>query len=420
MTVRRWVVAVLVVLLVVGMAAASLRPRPEPPVEVQTAKAARTTVTRSVRSAGKLEPHQKVNVSCNITGVLIDLPVVIGSVVKKGQYLGQIETTRYAAVVQQTRARLQAAEADIVREEANLKRLRNVMQRIDKESGNAFNIGEREKAQTEVRVSEAQIESLKSQAQSARASLRENQTALSWATLRAPLDGTVLSLNHRVGERIRGSDFSEDTVLVLGSMGTMDIKIEVGEHDVVHLKKGQRAKIEVDALPNLAVEGEVTDIGHDAGIKNAGTDNEVINYPVWVALIKPPPEALSGMSGQVTVDTETHADVVAVPIQAVTVRPREAPDGGVGARTPTTGRDGKLEKVVFVVKDGKAARRHVTTGISSETHLEITEGLAAGEEVVEGPYRVLARELKDGATVKVDTGQPKKPGGLRLGAGKGP
>ncbi|MBI4935869.1 MAG: efflux RND transporter periplasmic adaptor subunit [Actinobacteria bacterium] len=411
MTVRRWIVAVLVVLVVVGMAVASLRPRPEPPVEVQTAKAARMTVTRSVRSAGKLEPHHKVNVSSNITGVLIDLSVGIGSVVKKGQYLGQIETTRYLAVVQQTRARLQAAESDIVREEATLKRLRNVMQRIEKESGNAFNVGEREKAQTEVRVSEAQLESLRSQAQSARAALRENQTALAWATLKAPVDGTVLSTNHRVGERIRGSDFSEDTVLVLGSMSTMDIKIEVGEHDVVHLKKGQRARIEIDALPNVPVEGEVTDIGRDAVIKNAGTDNEVINYPVWVALTKPPAAALAGMSGQVTVDTETHPEVVAVPIQAVTVRPRAAPDGGVATKAPATGRADKLEKVVFVVKDGKASRRRVTAGVSSETHLEILDGLQAGEEVVEGPYRVLARELKDGAAVKVDTGQPKKPGG---------
>jgi HlyD family secretion protein len=416
MTVRRWIVAVLVVLVVGGMAAASLKPKPEPPIEVQTAKAAKLSVTRSVRSAGKLEPHQKVNVSSNITGVLIDLPVVIGQVVKKGQYLGQIETTRYAAVVQQTRARLAAAEADIVREEATLKRLKNVMERIDKESGNAFNVGEREKAQTDVRVSQAQIESLKSQAQSARALLRENQTALSWATLKAPVDGTVLSLNHRVGERIRGSDFSEDMVLVLGSMGSMDIKIEVGEHDVVHLKKGQRAKIEIDALPNVPVEGEVTDIGRDAVVKNAGTDNEVINYPVWVALLKPPAAALSGMSGQVTIDTETRNDVVAVPIQAVTVRPREAgPEAPAAGKAPA-GREGKLEKVVFVVKDGKTSRRRVTTGISSETHLEITEGLQAGEEVVEGPYRVLARELKDGATVKVDTGQPKKPGGPRPAA----
>src|SRR5512137_1554164 len=101
MTIRRWIVAVIVVLLVAGMAVASLKPKPEPPIEVQTAKATKMTVTRSVRSAGKLELHQKVNVSCNITGVLIDLPVVIGQVVKRGQYLGQIETVRYSAVVQQ-------------------------------------------------------------------------------------------------------------------------------------------------------------------------------------------------------------------------------------------------------------------------------------------------------------------------------
>jgi HlyD family secretion protein len=411
MTVRRWIVAVLVILVVVGMAVASLKPRPEPPVEVQVARAVKATVTRTVRSAGKLEPHEKVNVSSNITGVLLDLKVGIGSVVKKGQYLGQIETSRYLAQVKQQRARLQAAQADITREEANLQRLRSVAERIVKEGAAAFNVGEREKAQTEVRVSEAQLQALRSQAQSAKAALQENQTALAWATLKAPVDGTVLSLNHRVGERIRGSDFSEDVVLVLGSMNNMDIKIEVGEHDVVYLRKGQKARVEIDALPNVPVTGEVTEIGRDAVIKNAGTDNEVINYPVWVAIDKCPPRALAGMSGQVSIDTETHPDVVAVPIQAVTVRPRRAPDGGV-PRAPGSIRPDKLEKVVFVVKDGKVARRGVVTGIASETLLEIKEGLAAGEEVVEGPYRVLARVLKDGTPIKTEGG-PGKKGGRR-------
>jgi HlyD family secretion protein len=407
MTLRRWIVAGIVIVIVVLMAVASLRPRPEPPLEVQTTRATRMTVTRTVRSAGKLEPHDKVNVSCNITGVLLDLKVAIGSKVKKGAYLGQVETTRYAAQVEQMRARLKAAESDIVREEANLARYRNVLKRVEEAPGNAFNVGEREKAQTEVHVSAAQLESLRSQARLARAALQENQTALSWATLKAPVDGTVLSLNHRVGERVRGSDFSEDVVLVLGSMSRMDVKIEVGEHDVVHVRTGQKARVDVDALPNAAIDGDVTEISRDAVIKNAGTDNEVINYPVWVALSNPPPQVLAGMSAQVTIDTETHPDVVAVPIQAVTVRARVVPDGGV---TPRSGRPDKLEKVVFVVKDGKVQKRAVQTGISSESHLEIAGGLAAGEEVVEGPFRVLARELRDGSPVKVETGAPGKPG----------
>ncbi|HEY3352258.1 MAG TPA: efflux RND transporter periplasmic adaptor subunit, partial [Polyangia bacterium] len=388
MTIARWIFAVIVVAAVALLAVSSLKPRPEPPLEVQAARAARMTVTRTVRSAGKLEPRQKVNVSANITGVLLDLKVGIGSVVKKGQLLGQIETTRYSAQVEQMRARLQAAESDIVREEENLKRLRNVLKRIDEAPGNAFNVGEREKAATEVKVSEAQLATLRSQAKVAQAVLQENRTALSWATLKAPVDGTVLSLNHRVGERVRGSDFSEDVVLVLGSMSTMDVKIEVGEHDVVHIKKGQRARVEIDALPNLPCEGDVTDISRDAVIKNPGTDNEVINYPVWVAINNPPPAAYAGMSAQVMIDTETHENVVAVPIQAVTVRARVAGDGGAAAaakapapaatKAAAAGRVEKLEKVVFVVKSGAVARRHVTAGISSDTHLEILDGLAEG------------------------------------------
>jgi HlyD family secretion protein len=416
MTVGRWIFAGIVIVTVGLTAAASLRPKPEPPLEVQTTRAVRSSVTRTVRTAGKLEPHLKVNVSANITGVLLDLKATIGQVVKKGQYLGQIETTRYSAQVEQTRARLAAAESDIVREEANLARMRNVLQRMDEVTGNAFNVGEREKAQTDVRVSEAQIATLRSQVRLARASLQENQTALSWATLRAPVDGTVLSLNHRVGERIRGSDFSEDMVLVLGSMSRMDVKIEVGEHDVVHIRTGQKARIEIDALPQVSGEGDVTDIGRDAVVKNAGTDNEVINFPVWVAITNPPPGALAGMSAQVSIETETHPGVVAVPIQAVTVRPREGLDGGTAA---APARGDKLEKIVFVLKEGKATRRRVTPGISSETHLEILEGLQEGEEVVEGPYRVLARELRDGRTVKVESGDAKG-GKSRAAAAAGP
>src|SRR5262249_49663945 len=146
------------------------------------------------------------------------------------------DTTRYRAQVEQQRALVQASEADMLREQANLGRLRNVLRRMDETSGNAFNVGEREQAKTQVEVSEAQLAANKSRAEQARAALRDATSALGWATLKAPVDGTVLAVNHRVGERVRGSDFNEDTVLVLGSLGLMDVRIDVGEHDVVHIR----------------------------------------------------------------------------------------------------------------------------------------------------------------------------------------
>jgi HlyD family secretion protein len=285
------------------------------------------------------------------------------------------------------------------RQQAELARLRRELQRVEQLSrDHAASASELEAARSAVSVAEATLAATRGQSEMARAGLREVSNNLEWATLKAPVDGTVLAVNHRVGERIRGSDFTEDVVLVLGTLQRMDVRIEVGEHDVVHIKPGQKAKIEIDAIPDVTLEGDVLETGRDAIVRFAGTDNEVTTYPVWVSLDKPPPQALSGMSAQVTIETETRADTVGVPIQAVTVRP---------------GGEGKLEKVVFVVKDGKAQKRGIQTGISSDTMVEITSGLQPGDKVVEGPYRLLARELQDGAAITEQQappeGRPKAP-----------
>jgi HlyD family secretion protein len=218
--------------------------------------------------------------------------------------------------------------------------------------------------------------------------------------VKAPIDGTVLAVDHRVGERVRGSDFAEDVILVLGSLTEVDIRFEVGEHDVVFIKPGQPAVVELDAFPGQLLPGTVIDSGRDAIVKNAGTENEVTTFPVWVSLTVPPAQALSGMSAQITISTETHDHVIAVPIQAVTVRPAEATGSGSGEAEPHGKR--KLDKVVFVIKDGVIHKRIVEVGLSSETQVEIVKGLAEGEVVVEGPYRTLARELVDGAPVQAE------------------
>ena len=412
MTVFRWIFAVVVIALVAMTAISGMKPRQPPPTPVQMATSQKTTVTRTVAAAGKLEPVHKVNVSSNITGVLVDLKVGIGSVVKKDQYLGQIDTSNYRSRVDQQRSQADATTADVARAEANLNKLKADAGRMqalaERGAGNAADLAQ---ARDAVRIAEAEVQAAKSRANVARAGLAEAQYSLSWATLKAPVDGTVLAVNHRVGERVRGSDFAEDVVLVLGSLNEMDVRIEVGEHDVVYIKEGQDAVVEVDALPDLPLHGKVTDSGRDAIVKNPGTDNEVTTFPVWVSLVNPPPQVLSGMSAQVSIATESKPDVVAVPIQAVTVRAVGAPSGAppAPAQPNPTGVKPKLEKVVFVVKDGVVKKRKVTTGLSSESLIEISDGLAAGEDVVEGPYRVLARQLEDGQRVQKQTAENEKP-----------
>src|SRR5204863_4642875 len=264
---------------------------------------------------------------------------------------------------------------------------------------------------------------------------------LSRATLTAPIDGTVLELSHKVGERIRGSDFSEDVVMLMGGLADMEVKAEVGEHEVVAIHVGDDTAVEIDAIPNKQVKGHVVAVGKNAQIKNPGTDAEVTTFFVRVGLDVPPESALPGMSSAVSISTATHDNVVMVPIQAVTSReakkkeqkaaPREgeikvadsttasAPagtNGATGNDPPVKAATGKPKpvKVVFVVdKDGVAQMREVQTGIASRTDVEILTGVAEGDTVVDGPYRTLARELQEGQKVK-----PQKPG---QGAGdKGP
>ena len=403
MTIARWIFAVVIVGLVVMVAMKNLQPRPEPKTTVQSAIAAKMSITRSVSGAGKLEPVHKVNVSSNITGTLLDLKVGIGSKVMKGETIAQIDTSLYQAQAEQQRAQVRASESAVTGARENLKYLGDEEVRLRKLLA-AGVIGEAEltKAVSSKTLAMSDLSAAENRSQMSRAALAQAQNALNWATVKAPIDGSVLAVNHRVGERVRGSDFAEDVILVLGSLTEVDIRLEVGEHDVVYISPGQAAVVEIDAFPGQAMTGAVIDSGRDAIVKNAGTENEVTTFPVWVSLTVPPARVLSGMSAQVTISTETHPDVVAVPIQAVTVRPSDE-GSGAGSAAPRSKR--KLDKVVFVIVDGVVHKRIVEVGLSSDTHVEIVKGLAPGEVIALGPYRTLARELTDGMPVTPETAE---------------
>jgi HlyD family secretion protein len=202
----------------------------------------------------------------------------------------------------------------------------------------------------------------------------------------------------------------------------MEMKVEVGEHEVVFLEEGDTSDVEIDAFPDKKFPATVVEVARNATVKNQGTEGEITTFFVRLALTEHVVNALPGMSGQASISTETHQDAVVVPIQAVTVRPERelkgAPGGAEGERgaqpRPTTPgarpRREPMQKVVFVVDGGAAKVRAVETGLASDTEIEIVSGLKEGEKVIEGPYRILSRELKDGATV---TEEP--PGGKGAG-----
>jgi len=157
----------------------------------------------------------------------------------------------------------------------------------------------------------------------------------------------------------------------------------------------------------------VVEIAQKATIKNPGTESEVTTFPVKVALESRPPGVLPGMSSEVRITAETHDGAVIVPIQAVTVRPdKSLPDSQPPGETSLAAkrRSETLAKIVFVVDaDNKARARRVRTGIASDTDLEVLDGVKEGERVVEGPFRTVSKELKDGDPLKENTPKGHKP-----------
>jgi HlyD family secretion protein len=439
MTKVRWIILALAVAGVGFATVQGLRPRPPPPAEVTTSSVKRGPVTRTVTAAGHLQAVATVKVSSNISGDLLSLAVKEGDRVKKGQVLGQIDKRLYESQAAQYRAAVQAARAQADEARITLEQSRRDLARVRKLVDQKLaSDSDLEKADTQVKMQEGALAAAKEAVAQNEGQLGTALYNVSRATLVAPLDATVLELSHKVGERIRGSDLSEDVVLLLGGLDEMEVKAEVGEHEVVAVHDGDEATIDIDAFPDRQFHGRVSAVAKNAQIKNPGTDAEVTTFFVRVAMLDSPPGALPGMSTAVSINSATHDNVLMVPIQAVTSReakkkeekaparegslvatsgaaaapsPGPAPAGKAG-EPPTVAATGKPKpvKVVFVLKDGKVEMREVKIGIASRTDVEILEGLAEGETIVEGPYRTLARELSDGQPAKVAKPVPGKPG----------
>ncbi len=412
----RRIAAAAVVLVVAGMVWASLKPKQEPPIGVQTTTVRRASITRKVVAAGKLQAATQVKLSSNISGDLLELPVREGDVVKKGQFIARIDSRRYAAQVRQQEANRATAVADASAAKVEVARLGNELQRVQRlAAGGNASAAELDKAQQDLQAAEARSQAAQERIAQADALLADARQMLAYTTITSPIDGVVTSRQKQVGERVRGGELQEDPIVIIATLSNMEVKVEVGEQEVIYLHLGDRADVEIDAIPDKKWPAQVVEIAKNATVRNAGTEQEVTTFPVRLALTVPVPGALPGMSAQASISTETHDNTLVVPLQAVTVRTEKELKGGPGAKPPqeqapaagTPAPPGAAKprrelqrKVVFVVEKDVAHPRPVELGLASENEVEIVEGLKEGETVVEGPYKVLARELADGKTIR--------------------
>ena len=405
-------------------------------IAVETAPAELRTLTQVVTASGKVQPEVEVVISPDVSGEIIQLPVQEGDQVRKGQLLARIRPDFYVAQTEQAEAGVSQAKATQAQRRADMLNAEAELQRQQRLYENQ-NISEAayQQAQTAYEVNKAAYEAAQYAVQSAEARLREARENLGKTTLYAPMDGTVSKLDVELGERVVGTTQMQGTEMMrIARLDQMELEIDVNENDVVNVVLGDTAAVEIDAYPDRTFRGVVTEIANSARVSAAGTQEQVTNFPVKIRILDPhnveartaqagegvaavevpfqgstQPNFRPGMSGTVDIFTQTVQDVVAVPIQAVTVRDfnrmgedeadEQEDSEEASARGP---QPEDLRKVVFLVDDGEARMVEVETGISDDTYLHVREGLQGGETVIIGPYRVVSRTLEPGDAVQVD------------------
>ena len=225
------------------------------------------------------------------------------------------------------------------------------------------------------------------------------------------MDGTVSKLNVELGERVLGSGFSQGTdLMTVADLGKMEAIVDVDENDVVLVSIGDTAKIELDAFKNTTYNGMVTQIANSAKTTGAGTQEEVVNFAIKIALNDFNAQVRPGMSCNADIEVETKNNVLADPDPERhrplrgSARSQEQPAAGgeLTVGKVVKKKQAKPKEVVFVVDKDTVAMKEVKIGISDNEFIEIISGLKEGDEVVSGPYRAISSELKDKGKVKLE------------------
>jgi HlyD family secretion protein len=397
-------------------------------ITVQTGKVEKKSLTQVVTASGEVRPRRYVNVGANVSGRLIDITVVEGQRVKKGQMLARVEAERYEAGARQGEAGVAAARAELARADADLAGAklayeRNKTMRDDKlVSESAY-----DQAEAEFKMKTAGVEAAKRRVAQLQAQLDSTKDELYKTTVYSPMDGVVTNLPKEAGEMVIGAvSFSPTVIMTVADLSVMECEVMVDETDFRNLKLGQEATIKVEALEGLELKGEVTEIGASALVRGSGsqatqqtqasanTGNQPKDFKVTITIKDPPQNLRPGLNATADITTATRKDVLAVPVQAVVVREvnkegkvvdPDAMAGGTAREGDTVVQmareKGEEKDGVFVVEGEKALFKPVKTGIMGETDIEITEGIGEGQTIVTGSYKTL-RNLKDDARIKLE------------------
>jgi HlyD family secretion protein len=453
---KKWLWAILALFVMAGGSAAYFASRPVQGTRVTSETIQKRDLEAIVSASGKIDPKKTVNISAQSMGRVTRLAVNEGDRVRAGQFLLQIDPVTMESSVrrdeaavagartglEQSRVSLKSSEAQLEVARQSLKRQQDLWQ-AGLTTRETF---ERAQADVDVRESELrareqEIKTREEQLRQQQAGLVSSQHQLSQARFESPFDGIVTRRNVEEGENVMvGTMNNAGTVLLtIADMSVIEAEVEVDETDIPLVRLGQVAKVTIDAIPDTVFTGKVTEIGNSpiqATGAQTGGQRTATNFKVVVTLESQVGEVRPGFTCTAEITTATRTKVVAVPIQAVTVRELIYDDKGnivrqpprpprprfqfgppaetaVSASTTTELLPGqKREEVegVFVIRDNRALFLPIKTGIAGERYFEVLDGLEENDRVITGPFESV-RNLFDSDLVQINTppGQSAQP-----------
>lgn len=402
---KKLIIIIAAAVVIGGIVIANVLKKPEKGVEVQFDKVKRGPITQTVSASGKIKPVVEVKMSAKVSGNITALQVEEGDSVHKGDLLLRLDRERLVAMKERAESGLKSSEASLWKATADFKRTQELFAK------NAASAMELEAAEATLKLAESQVEQ-------SQASLKECNDDLSKTEIFSPMDGVVSQMNKELGEMVLGASFQEDVIMVIADLSKMEVEVEVDENDVVDVSVNDPVSIEIDAFPDTTFKGKVTRIANSAVTRGLGTQDEITNFKVEIAVVEEIKGIRPGMSATVDIEVEKHLDAIYIPIQCVAMRmpksDEEKEDEGKGKAAKDKNdresgsvidqddaKEEEMIEVVFVVDESDTARMiPVKSGISSDTDIEILDGLEEGQRIISGPYRVLATKIQDGEAVR--------------------
>jgi HlyD family secretion protein len=400
-----------------GFAGFKIRQKQHAGAEVRMERVGRRDLVSAVTASGKIEPKTSVDISADITGRIVKIAVREGDLVKKGQFLIQIDPAQYQAAVSRAEGVVASTQATMLQTRASRDQAERAWRRardLSQAGENLIAPAAVEDYKTALDVAQATYEATGAQLSQSRASLQEARDNLAKTRLVSPITGRVTRLAVEEGEVAVPGTFSRETglLMTIADLSVILAKVQVDETDVVRLTPDDSVEVTIDAYQDTTFVGRVTRVSHSAQLTAtqtaSGSNDRAVDFDVEITLQDPPEDIRPDLSCTARVVTDTRNNALSIPIIALTVRdhervPNETSENTSPDDTLKPKRRNREAEGVFVVRDGIATFRPVKVGIAGDEYFEVLDGVREGETIVGGTYQAI-RDLKDGGRVRqVDT-----------------